>query len=40
MDWLHNKVYYRFIYIMINIFSALITVSPALIVLCLPENLQ
>jgi len=40
MDWMHNKAYYRFVYIMINIFSALITVSPAILVLLLPENLQ
>lgn len=40
MDWIHNKAYYRFIYIMINIFSALITISPALIILYLPENLH
>lgn len=40
MDWIHNKAYYRFIYIMINIFSTLITVSPVFIVLCLPENVH
>ena len=39
MDWIKNKAYYRFIYIMINIFSGLITVSPAFLVFCLPENL-
>ena len=39
MDWIKNKAYYRFIYIMINIFSGLITISPAFLVFCLPENL-
>lgn len=38
MNWIHNKAYYRFIVIMINIFSALITVSPVLVVLCLPKS--
>lgn len=39
MNWIHNKAYYWFIVIMINVFSALITVSPAFLVFCLPENL-
>lgn len=39
MDWVHNKVYYRFIYIMINIVSALIAVSPGIIAIWIPEDL-
>ena len=39
MDWIKNKAYYRFVCIYISIVSAIITVSPALIAMLLPDNL-
>lgn len=39
MSWITNKAYYRFIYIMICIVSALIAVCPGVVVALIPESM-
>lgn len=39
MSWITNKVYYRFIYVMICIVSALIAVCPGVISVFIPEGM-
>lgn len=39
MEWILNKVYYRVVYIIVSIVSAMIAMIPGFVVMAVPENL-